>query len=171
MIYFHYVFLSKMYGSGDPEKVSHDRKPTYNERVNSGSYPTITQTIKLLVSSELVLHQLYLNGMLQHVHNRSSYLFLCMTILGFTLFKKKFLRTLKQKFLLFKKLGRRNVVSLTSVRGKNYSKQGIHFYQALYIFMVIASTVYAGKSELWVNIIFILFYRKESKVSLSHLQD
>lgn len=33
------------------------------------------------------------------------------------------------------------------------------------------STVYAAKFELWDNINFIIFYRKESKVSLSHLKD
>lgn len=71
MLSFYCVFLSEVYYNKSPEKVSHDRKPTYNERVNSGKYPTFIQMIKLLVSRELVLNQLYLNGILQHVRNRS----------------------------------------------------------------------------------------------------
>lgn len=63
---FYCVFLSEVYCNKDPEKVSHDRKPTYNERVESDKYPTFFQMIKLLVSRELVLNQLYLNGILRH---------------------------------------------------------------------------------------------------------
>ena len=74
------MFLSKMYCNKDPEKVSHDRKPVYNESINPGKLVTFIQTIKLLVSGELVLNQLYLNGILQHIHNRSLYLFFYMIV-------------------------------------------------------------------------------------------
>lgn len=69
-----------MYFNKDPETVSHDRKPEYNEKGNPGKYPTFIQTIKLLVSGKLVLNQLYFNGILQHIHNRSPNLLLCMII-------------------------------------------------------------------------------------------
>lgn len=59
-----------MYYNKDSENFSHDREPEYNQRFNPDKYHTFIQTIKLLVSRELVLNQLYLNGLLQHVHNR-----------------------------------------------------------------------------------------------------
>lgn len=94
-----------MYFNKDPETVSHDRKPEYNESVNPGNYPTFIQTIKLLVPRKLVLNQLYLNGILQHIHNRSSDLFLCMIICLYVFQKENSQNIKESRILIIQEVG------------------------------------------------------------------
>lgn len=61
------------------------------------------------------------------------------------------------------------MMTLTSIKGVLFQTVD-SFLLGTLRFYGNCRTVYAGKSELWANISFIIFYRKESKASLFYLQ-